>query len=207
MALLGTIMKRDKFGPLSGYEPDYKPKKYNKTRRIRESHNCMTYAFDYIELPPIDKCSENKCNIPYHQPGYASGYPKWKDVKIKKCSDLFARLRGDVPGLIGPVPFEYKCPPKTSKVFMNKTRQNFDYHFGRQDSSGYWSHKPGGTEVTNKDASGQLIIRPDKADWDYRKHGSNLHYKDFCGYMCVPRKTRLRFKRGGNRKTKKSRGL
>jgi len=192
------------FSPLSGYEPKYSPKKYNKTRRTRESLNCFAYAFDYMELPPLSQCSETECNVPYHQPGYASGYPKWKDVKVKKCSDLFARLRGDVPGLIAPVKFKEKCPKGTSKIFLNKTRKNLDYHFGRQDSSGYWSHKPGGTEVTNKDASGKLIIRPDKADWDYRKKGSDLNYQDFCGYLCVPRKSRLRFKRGGKQKTRKN---
>lgn len=190
---------RHAFGPLSGYEPRYNPRKYNRTRRTRESHNCFAYAFDHIDHPPLSKCSEKKCNVPYHQPGYASGYPKWSEVKTKRCADLFARLRGDVPGLIAPVTFGEKCPPRTSKVFLIKTRKNLDYHFGRQDSNGFWSHKPGGTEVTDKDASGKHIIQPDKADWDYTKTGSELNYEDFCGYMCVPRRTTFHFKRGGRR--------
>ena len=32
-----------------------------------------------------------------------------------------------------------------------------DYHFYRQDSDGYWSHKPGKEEVRRVDASGKLL--------------------------------------------------
>lgn len=190
------------FSPTTGYEPTFYPQKFNKTRRVKESHNCFAYAFDYIDIPKTSDCNEKKCNIPYHQPGYASGYPKWSEIKTKRCPELLARLRGDIPGLIAPVRFEDKCPPKTSKVGVMKTRKNTDYHFVRQDRDGRWSHKPGGTEVTNKDASGRVIIRPDLADWDYTKKGSDLNYEIFCAYMCVPKNRKLKFKRGGKRTRK-----
>jgi hypothetical protein len=35
-----------------------------------------------------------------------------------------------------------------------------DYHWYRQDDSGYWSHKPGHTKATNLDASGKVIVDP-----------------------------------------------
>lgn len=188
--------------PLTGYEPSYNPQKFNKTRRVRESHNCFAYAFDYIELPDQTKCDEKKCDVPFHQPGYASGYPKWSEIRTKRCPELLARLRGDIPGLIAPVKFQEKCPSGSSKVAVIKTKKNTDYHFARQDKNGFWSHKPGGTEVTNLDASDRPIARPDLADWDYTKKGSDLNYEIFCAYMCVPKNKKLYFKRGG-RKTRR----
>jgi hypothetical protein len=196
--------------PMTGYEPAYNPSKYNKRRSVRESHNCFAYAFDYIEMPDKSKCDEKSCDVPFHQPGYASGYPKWSNVRTKRCPELLARLRGDIPGLVAPVSFHDKCPAQSSKVAVIKTRKNTDYHFARQDNNGYWSHKPGGTEVTNLDASDRPIFRPDLADWDYTKKGSDLDYEVFCAYMCVPKKKKLVFKRGGrrtrrNRRTRRSR--
>jgi hypothetical protein len=78
-----------------------------------------------------------------------------------------------------------------------------DYHFYRQDKKkpgkwAVWSHKPGGTRVTRKDATDHLIYNPELADRDYRPGGGDLNYNQFCSYMCVPRKTR-KLKRGGSR--------
>jgi len=191
------------FSPLSGYEPKYEPQKFNKTRKIRESHNCMAYSFDYIDMPDKGLCSEERCDVPFHQPGYASGYPKWDKIRTKRCPELIARLRGDISELLIPVTFEQKCPKNFSKKGVMKTPNNKDYHFVRQDNKGYWSHKPGGTEVTNLDASDRPIVRPDLADWDYTKKGSDLNYSVFCSYMCAPDPKKLHFKRGGKRRTLK----
>ena len=38
------------------------------------------------------------------------------------------------------------------------------FHFYRRDSDGLWSHKPGQTQATNRDASGRLIFDPRTAD-------------------------------------------
>jgi len=167
---------------------------------MRESHNCFAYAFDYVDIPDETICSEKKCDVPFHQPGYASGYPKWDKIRTKRCAELLARLRGDIPGLIAPVTFERKCPKGTSKIALMKTLRNKDYHFAREDSNGFWSHKPGGTEVTNLDASDRPIARPDLADWDYCKKGSDLNYSIFCAYMCVPRTKKSPLRRGGTRR-------
>lgn len=56
-----------------------------------------------------------------------------------------------------------------------------DYHWYRQDEDGYWSHKPGQTEVTNLDASGNLITNPETADRDY----GGINYQVFSGYYVV----------------------
>jgi hypothetical protein len=57
-----------------------------------------------------------------------------------------------------------------------------DYHWYRLDSNGRWSHKPGNTDATDVDASGNLITDPKTADRDYGRY----NYSTFCGYFYVP---------------------
>lgn len=196
--------------PLSGYEPDFNPDKYNRTRKMRESHNCFAYAFDHVEMPSDTDCNEEECNIAFHQPGRKSGFPRWSEARGKRCPDIFARLRADA-GKISSTTFKQRCPAGTSKIALVvapdlcsstpcKGNKSGDYHFYRQDSNGWWSHKPGGTLVTNKDADGRPIWNPELAARDYRVlPDDTLNYKYFCNYMCIPRKTKYVFKRGGNK--------
>lgn len=182
--------------PLSGSEPDFNPPRYNKYRGIKESHNCFAYAFNYLNLPKNKNCTRNSCSIPFPQPGRASGYPKWSKVKGKRCPDLLARLMGDVPGLKLST-FEGKCPAGSYKI-APVTDEDEDYHFYRQDSNGFWSHKPGSTNVTHLDATGRQIYDPKLAVRQYSNSG--LNYDKFCGYLCVPANKKHHFKRGGTRK-------
>ena len=180
--------------PLSGSEVYYNPDRYNKTRRIRESHNCFAYAFNHLEIPPESECNENRCTTPFHQPGRKSGFPKWAKVNGKRCPDLLARLFADVPGLKRTT-FTRKCPKGYYKV-QPVTDDANDYHFYMQNADGYWSHKPGATAVTRFDATGRPIYDPQLASRDYRHRGSDLNYKHACDFICVPR-SKHKFKRGG----------
>lgn len=177
--------------PLSGAEPKYEPELYNNHNGIKEAQNCFAYAFDYKHLP--DNCTKNSCPMSFIQPGLKSGYPKWSNVHGKRCPDLKARLFGDVPD-IKETTFEDKCPAGYSKIAL-VVDEDEDYHFYRMDSNGDWSHKPGATDVTNKDATGRRIYDPKLASRKYSHTG--LDYDGFCGYLCVPRNTELSFKRGG----------
>lgn len=183
--------------PLSGYEPDYNPSEYNKNVGIKESQNCFAYAFHQTALPA--HCTKKSCSAPFHQPGMRSGYPKWSDVDGKRCPDVIGRLLGDVPS-IRMSSFTKKCPRKMTKAAV-VTDENEDYHFYRQDSNGYWSHKPGSTDVTNKDATGRFIYDPQLASRKYDK--SSLDYRNFCGFFCLPARKRIKIQRAGRRKTKK----
>ena len=185
--------------PLSGSEPDFNPARYNKHKGIKEAHNCFAYAFDYLKLPKTAKCTRNSCPIPFPQPGRASGYPKWSKVKGKRCPDLLARLMGDVPG-IKLSTFEAKCPDGMYKI-SPVADEDEDYHFYRQDSNGFWSHKPGATDVTHLDATKRPIYDPRLASRNYLDSG--LNYDRFCAYMCVPATRKHRFKRGGKRSDSK----
>jgi len=70
-----------------------------------------------------------------------------------------------------------------------------DYHFYREDDDGLWSHKDGSNPVKRYDADGNLIWNPRTAARDYRKNGSYLNYKDFCGFWCVPRRRTITLSR------------
>lgn len=179
--------------PLSGSEPTYDPSRYNRHKGIRESHNCYTYAFNYLKLPKTKRCTKTSCPLPFPQPGRASGYPTWSDVKGKRCPDLIARIKGDVPGSSLST-FEAKCPAGTRKIAL-VADEDEDYHFYRQDSNGWWSHKPGATEVIPYDATQRRIYDPELASRYYPKSG--LHYDEFCSYLCIPATQTHRLKRGG----------
>jgi hypothetical protein len=183
--------------PLSGYEPEFNPSRYNKTRRIKDSHNCFAYALNHMDPPPQKDCNEKMCITPFHQPGRTSGYPKWSKVTSKRCPDIISRLFADIPD-IKLSTFEKKCPKGTSKIAL-VVDEDEDYHFFRQDSNTKWSHKPGSTNVTDLDGSNRPIYDPALAKRDNRY----INYDRFCGYLCAPRTKRLKLKRGGKRKTRK----
>ena len=181
--------------PLSGLEPIYMPSLYNGTKDIQHNHNCFAYAFDVMD-PPTD-CTGEACKKPFHQPGYAAGYGKIGEKKY--CSELLARLKGDMPW-IKITKFITPCKPGYSKIAIVIDPNN-DYHFYRQDSNGFWSHKPGGQPVTNLDASNKLIYNPEFCNRDYRTPGSTdpeeLNYSIFCSFLEVPRNRPVHAKRGG----------
>jgi len=183
--------------PLTGSEPRYEPDKYNKNP-IRTIHNCFAYAYNIYEKPPANVCKDKEdCPIPYPQPGYYAGYPKWSQQKNKSCFDMWARLKGDNPDIML-TDFKSQCPKGTSKIaFVVDPKR--DYHFYRQDSNGKWSDKHGAMPVTNKDADGKPIYNPALANRNYTDSNPHLNYTDFCGFVCIARNKPLKSKRGGGK--------
>ncbi len=202
--------------PLSGYEPVYMPRLYNAKKYTQHNHNCFAYAFDIMDLPTMEECNGNDkedCKVPFHQPGYASGKRRFDESGEKRCFDLFSRLKSDMPAIEiarngRPITFTDKPAKGYSKIALVIDPKQ-DYHFYRQDSNGFWSHKPGGTPVTHKDSAGRLIYNPVLANRDNRDDADDkdgLNYNVFCGFMCVPRTLPNRAKRGGG-KTRRSTSL
>jgi len=64
-----------------------------------------------------------------------------------------------------------------------------DYHYYRKNDDNIWTHKPGYKPSTNLDSNNNFIFNPRKANRDY---GGTLNYKNFCGYLCVPRDERIK---------------
>jgi len=188
------------YSKLSGSEPDYQPQEWNLPDDLRKSHNCFTYAFNVWDEKKREDCKNGDCS--FHQPGYAAGYGSFPSKKFKTCVDMVLRLKGDNKNFIKTT-FLEKAPKGYSKIAI-VVDPNADFHFIRQDSNGYWSHKPGQTNVTNLDSDGRLIFNPELANFCYPKEIDPLHYWKFCGFYNIPRNKPV-FIKGGNsgRKTRK----
>jgi hypothetical protein len=68
------------------------------------------------------------------------------------------------------------CPDEGHLVAL-VVGPGFDFHWYRKGRNGLWTHKPGGTPVTNVDNSGAFITDPRTANRD--------GYTDFCTFMTV----------------------
>jgi len=189
--------KCPRISPMTGWEPEYDPTLWNSRLEFRETHNCFSYALNVFDKRQVAKCkSTEDCNAPLPQPGLASGWNGFSERRPKTCPNMFARIFGDNPN-IEMVDFTTKCPDGSSKIALIVDESD-DYHFLRQDSNGYWSHKPGARKVKAVDALGHKIRDPKLAYYNYTDTGaSSLNYDIFCSYLCVPRNRPLYMKAGG----------
>ncbi len=179
--------------PLSGYEPPYEPEFWNTDKAIQYSHNCFAYATNYIDWKKVEECrSTSGCNVGFHVPGKEKGHPRFGE-KVKRqsnymtCSDVVARTKASLRGV--EVGFADACPPMMSKIAIVVDDKN-DLHYYRQDSNGWWSHKPGGRPVTNLDAAGVRIYNPERCSRYYPKEDpsdTGLDYRHFCCFLAIPR--------------------
>lgn len=122
--------------------PKYEPEKWNDNNGI-QLNNCYNYA----------------CNIQtgtYAQPGQATGN-RYSSIDCNEVSD------GAVSDGLTKQDCDQMCPNCCHKVAL-VVAPGYDYHWYRQDDNGMWSHKPGGTPVTNLDNSGNPINDPRTAD-------------------------------------------
>jgi hypothetical protein len=156
------------FSPVSGSELKYIPEIWNKNSKVKETHNCYTYALGKI-IPGLNSKA---------QPGYASGFNHIEDHEYD-CKSFRERLKKDSPGSYLEK-FDNACVPGFYKVFLALDVKN-DYHWWRHNNDSYWSHKPGSTEVTNLDADGKKIKNPLKANRNY----DSLNYYKPCFFACV----------------------
>jgi len=155
------------FSPLSGSESDYDPDLWNKNN-VKLYHNCYSYALGKI-VPGLRSKA---------QPGYASGYNHINNDNFD-CKSFRERLKKDSPGSYLEK-FDKSCVPGFYKIFLALDPKN-DYHWWKQNSNSYWSHKPGSSEVTNLDASGKEIKNPFLSN---RKFKHRNYYKP-CFFACI----------------------
>lgn len=185
-----------RISPPTGAEPVYEPGRWNLNTKFKKTHNCFAYAMNVFDKRQLKKCKKKDCNVSFHQPGEAAGYRRFSDANPKTCPNLIARVIGDNPTIVMS-DFTSKCPPQTSKIAIIIDESD-DYHFLRQDSNRFWSHKPGARDVTNVDALGHAIWDPKLAFYNYTDNKKNvLNYDIFCSYMCVPRDRPLYLKATG----------
>ena len=166
------------FLPRSGSEPDYHPEKWNKDFIDRINHNCYAYVLDdFIKDRPKRP-----------QPGHRDkGLQTFRKQDYTR-EEMTRRAIYDNPSIYCTDPNK-ACQKGYYKGVLVIDRYN-NYHWLRQDSNGFWSHKPGQLPVTNKDADGNLIIDPSTANliYDKERKEHNLIYTDIGPYFCIPSK-------------------
>ncbi len=157
--------------PKSGSEPPYEPQKWNDNPKIKDNHNCYSYA--------VNQINSHRTGKP--QPGYYSGYDHIGDDEYN-CKSFYGRLQSDIPSMYL-TSFEQPCKKGFHKAFMaiDDKKDDQDYHFYREDKTGMWSHKPGRTDVIDIDASGKKISNPLTANRNYQFFA----YKKPCFFFCV----------------------
>ncbi len=166
--------------PVSAYNTSF-----NENLFLRESHNCYTYFLNLKSKKAMELCKDdfkyqNMCRRA--QPGYLSGHPKLTK-KDYKCGVIEERTLDDNPSVYKIDSIDDSCKPDYYKGAM-VVAPGRDYHYYRLNDENVWTHKPGYKPSTALDSNNNEIIDPQLAARDY---GGTLHYKDFCGYYCVPR--------------------
>jgi hypothetical protein len=115
------------------------------------------------------------------QPGYVSGH-KPLGKNDFKCPIMMRRTLADNSNIYK-IGENKKCIPSHYKGAL-VVAPGRDYHYYRLNDDNQWTHKPGYKPSTNLDSNNNIIVNPRKATRDY---GGTLNYKNFCGYLCVPR--------------------
>jgi len=159
--------------PTSGSEYNFDPASWNKFA-IKNNNNCYSYA--------LGRILSNRNGKP--QPGYFSNYPSISEKEYSNCENFYNRMKKDNPSMYLEY-FKKPCKKGFFKGFIaldNKDGDK-DYHFYRQDASGYWSHKPGTTEVVQKDSDEKLIKNPLLANRKYKYY----NYSKPCFFFCTPK--------------------
>lgn len=136
--------------------PVYEPSWWNVTVR-QPYNNCYNYATNYR-------------TDSFAQPGEAAGamYTSLSCDSVKAAAVKDELV--DSPGA------DNACPLEGHLVAL-VIWPGADFHWYRKGPDGLWSHKPGGTAVTNLDNSGNTIADPRAAD--------RGPYTEFCSFMVV----------------------
>jgi hypothetical protein len=137
--------------------PLYEPTWWNDGGQRQFNNNCYNYACNYR-------------TDTFAQPGQASGaiYTGLTCAEVRP-----AALRDDLEDAPRA---NNKCPKEGHLVALVIAPQ-IDFHWYRKGRNGLWTHKPGGTAVTNLDNSGHTISDPRNADRGM--------YTDFCSFLVV----------------------
>lgn len=133
------------------YEPDW----WNDGGQKQSNNNCFNYSTNYR-------------TDTFAQPGKASG------AMYTSLTCASVRPAAEKDGLINKPDANNKCPTSGHLVALVMA-PDYDYHWYRKGQNGYWTHKPGGTAVTNRDNSGALITDPRTAN--------RGPYTEFCTFM------------------------
>lgn len=165
--------------PTGGGEYPYDPDWWNDPDNIYRA-NCYGYILNRVSTDYDDDYAGY-----LFQPGYKTG-----DTFEFTCTDIIDKVTSDLAELGRTIRSStYSEVPGSNEykialvIDPGGFLRNPDYHWYRQNSDGTWSHKRGLTEVTNLDASGNIILDPRTCDRDY----PGRPYSTWCGYYIISR--------------------
>ncbi len=145
-------------------ESRYNPNFWNSDPNVRTRNNCYNYA-------------RNWRTDTFAQPGRYTG----QTASSMTCAQVKAAALRD--GLKE----RCNCLPQSEyprRLMALVIAPNWDYHWYRKHTNGFWGHKPGQTAARNTDNSGNLILNPETCN-----RGS---YTDFCGYFYAGKSVRIK---------------
>jgi hypothetical protein len=142
--------------PTCACAPLWEPGWWNDNGQVQWNNNCYNYGTNYR-------------TDTFAQPGRANGAM----YNVITCAEVKA---GAIADALLNAPNANKCPKEGHLVAL-VVGPHWDFHWYRKGRNGYWTHKPGGTQATNLDNSGNLIADPRTAD--------RGNYTDFCSFMIV----------------------
>lgn len=154
--------------PVSGYEHAYDSDYWSTYTKYA---NCYAYMLNVY--------SEKNHKL---QPGELAGSP------VTRCTkeDIIAGVKKDMSYLdksIRTSTYSEKPGVREYKVALVIDPLGLDYHWYRQDSNAYWSHKRGLKAISNVDASQDTIPDPKTCDRDYGLFSND--YSEWCGYYII----------------------
>ncbi|HVM81026.1 MAG TPA: hypothetical protein VMU06_18540 [Stellaceae bacterium] len=144
--------------------PVYTPAAWNHPP-VQANNNCYNYA-------------NNQITNTFAQPGRATGHM----YTSLTCASVRAAAQSD--GLVPCPNFIAPLAAGAGWYVALVIWPGQDYHWYRQDKSGCWSHKPGGTPARNTDNSGHLISNP--------RTCNRGPYTVFCTFMITRRTVHIR---------------
>ena len=160
LRLTSTYIYRPFPWPINGTcvcAPLYEPNWWNDGGQKQFNNNCYNYATNYR-------------TDTFAQPGRAAGamYTALTCSSVKPAAVADCLI--DRPGA------NNECPDEGHLVAL-VVWPNVDFHWYRKGRNGLWTHKPGGTQVTNLDNSAHTIADPRTAN--------RGPYTIFCTFMVV----------------------
>ena len=135
----------------------YNPGFWNNDTYTRENNNCYNYAMNY------------RSNT-FAQPGRKSGH---EATHPPSCAKTSTAANWDGVKAI--------CSGSNKNVAL-VIWPNYDYHWYRRHSEGFWGHKPGQTAARNYDSNNNVINGTTLTPANCARGG----YTIFCGYYFSP---------------------
>jgi len=130
--------------------PLYEPAWWNDGGQKQLRNNCYNYGSNYR--------TDTFRQIPGgSQPGAAAG------AMYTSLTGPAVRAAAIADGLIDSPYASNRCPGEGHLAAL-VIAPGIDFHWFRKGRTGYWSHKPGSTPVTNLDNSSHVILDPRTAD-------------------------------------------